>query len=333
MCGLWVLLMLSLCEVSCAKAPGNVYPLDPSYTNLQSMTAEVQKLERANPGLVTLHILGTTAVGKNPVYALQIDSGSGKIPVLIVGQHHGDEVMGVEIALAVARSLTQADSQAQDLLDRYTFWIVPTLNPDGWGVVTSGKYEWRRKNNTDTNGNGKFDLKKDGVDLNRNYPVFWNQDPPRSPKDPNYKGKAPASEVEIQAIISLAGRVQFAYAFFYHSSVTGRFNEKLYLPWQDSRNKTARPYFTALRQLAHSYADAVPRDYLPGTYAVQAGNSSRVGNARNYFYQTWGTYALDIEVCGLTKYGKAIEHPGSELRAAIVQKNLKALLATLLAAE
>ena len=323
-------LFLLLGEISCSRFSGNVYPLPSVYHTWQEVQTEMDSLAVLHPDTVTLIKLGTTVQARNDISVLRIRKKEGTVPVLIVGQHHGDEVMGVEIALDFAQFLVKPSANASDLLERYTFWIVPTLNPDALEIVTSGLYEWKRKNNTDSNNNGKLDLKTDGVDLNRNYPVFWESDVSVVPSEQYYKGPYPASEHEVQALIDLAEKVRFQYAFFYHSSVSGRFNETVYLPWFDPQNKADKADFASMRKLAQLYAENVPKDYEPGTYSVFSGNSSQVGNARNYFYHTWGTSCLTIEVCGVNKFGRGIEHPKAAQRKTIVEKNRKALASTLI---
>lgn len=243
--------------------------------------------------------------------------------------------MGVEIVMAFAHKLAsyKTDSTAKELLDKYSFWIIPTLNPEGWKVVTSGRFEWKRKNNTDTNNNKKFNLKKDGVDLNRNYPLFWELGKAYPVKHLYYKGKAPGSEAEVKALLRLAKEVPFRYAFAYHTSVTGNFGETLYLPWTDKKNAAVQAEADSLRKLAMVYASYAPKDYAPGNYRVHSGYTSKIGNFRNYFFYTHGTLALDIETCGINKYGQSIVHPAADMRNTIVQKNVRALTATLLLAE
>lgn len=325
-------LILMLSGLIDAARVRNIYPLDKSYYNEVKLLRELLAITRDNPSFTRLHTIGTTRAGKRPIYALQIQKDINREPVLIVGQVHGDEVLGIEIAMAFAGFLTSAkpDDRANELLDKYSFWIVPTLNPDGWNVVTSGQYQWKRKNNTDTNRNGKLDIKTDGVDLNRNFPTFWHLDKGQSAHGPYYKGVAPASEAETRAIMELGEMHRFKYALFYHSSVTGAHSEKIFLPWQDSKNDLLIEKFAAIRAFADTYALAVPRDYAEGTYEVHPGYTSKVGNARNHFFYTWGTFTYDIEVGGNNKSGKGIVHPPAQMRTRVVQKNLNALIRTFL---
>jgi hypothetical protein len=327
--------LLLLPQVSCSKRLRNIYPLPKGYYNLSRLEKDLNSLYTEHSELASLKILGRTATGNNPIYALQIQTGLDRIPVLAVGQHHGDEVVGVEIALELARHLLEnpANAKVRDLLDRYSFWIVPTLNPDGYDIVTSGKFEWKRKNNTDTNHNGKLNIKTDGVDLNRNYPLFWKLDKPLPESSPYYKGKSPASEAEVQAIMELASLVRFKYAFFYHSSVSGMYSEKIYLPWQDAGDKELDDEFSALHQFASDYATSVDKDYGAGTYSVHPGNTSKIGNSRNYFFYEYGTWAMDIEVCGTNQAGIGIIHPTAAMKDKVVQKNVRAIISNLLLQE
>ncbi len=330
-----LLLFALLSAPAAARKARNVYPLDGSYYTPGAMADTLTALAEEFPALARLHTLGETGTERKPLLALQVQSGLDKIPVLVVGQHHGDEVLGLEIALGLAIRLvrSQSDPEVSALLDRYAFWIVPTLNPEGWEVVRSGRFQWKRKNNTDTNNNRKFDLKKDGVDLNRNYPTFWSLEKARPASHPYYKGPAAASGAEVRALLSLGALVEFRYAFFYHSSVSGELSEKLFLPWRDKRDKAAKTDFDAMRRLAETYASLTPRDYQPGFYGVHGGYTSKTGNARNHFYHTWQTLSLLIEVGGSPGSGRAVIHPGPDMRRKIVAKNVSSLVRTLLRTE
>jgi len=325
-----IFMMMTLPQFN-AKKIANVYPLPKSYYNEKKLAVDLKAWATENPRLVKLHTIGYSQAGKKPIYALQIQNDLAREPVLITGQVHGDEVMGIEIAMAFAGKLIHQpqDTEVRNVLAKYAFWIVPTLNPDGWSIVTSGKSEWKRKNNNDTNKNGKLNVKTDGVDINRNFPTFWHLDKGQPQDGYYYKGTAPASEAETKAMLELAAMVKFKYAFIYHTSVTGDFSEKIFLPWQNSSTNGKAKEYAAMRELAETYAAAVPKDYQPGTYQVHPNNTSKVGNARNYLFHEWGTFAYDIETCGINNKGKSIVHPPALMRDKIVQKNMAALFHTL----
>jgi hypothetical protein len=94
----------------------------------------------------------------------------------VLGGHHGDEPIAVEVALAVACELADRDgldAHITALLDRSTVWVAPLVNPDGL-------LEGARTNAAD-------------VDLNRNYDFAWDSATSRA-------GQAPFSEPETRAV-------------------------------------------------------------------------------------------------------------------------------------
>ncbi|MDD3562993.1 MAG: M14 family metallopeptidase [Candidatus Cloacimonadaceae bacterium] len=308
---------------SCAYQGVNEYPLATAYPAPQDLVPKMNELAARHPGLLMHRIIGFTETENLPIHAIEL--GKGQRNILIIGQHHGDEILGVALAFQLFESLSERyhkEPQVQGLLDEFKLWIVPSLNPEGWRVVSANLTRTKRKNNRDTDGNGKLDLRTDGVDLNRNYPVFWDLDTEIDHLSPFYKGPQPASEKEIQAIIALGRKVSFDLAIFYHSSRTGTLNETIFLPAVDE----PREDFLALQDLAEFYAQNVPRDYRPGTYSLHKNVSSKVGNARNSFYHSLDVPAILIEIGGVNREGKSIIHPSNKMVKRIVSRHEKALL-------
>lgn len=309
---------------SCAPAKGNVYPLSPRYQREETLSEELNRIAAIHPEITKLRIIGFSSSESKPIYALEIGEKKAAKHVLIVGQHHGDEVLGVNVSLAFAEQLLRnypKDKQYKKLLQKVRFWVVPTINPEGWGIVSSGKFQFKRKNNRDTDGNKTLDLRSDGVDLNRNYPVFWDQDTDVNIASPYYKGKEPASESEVKAVISLAQQSNFYLAVFLHSSASGAYSEKIYLP----ANGNDTPLYQETLALAEKYARTVKRDYQSGTYTVHTGASSEVGNARNFFYHSMKCRAFLVEIGGINSRGLSVIHPDDKMLMKIVQKHISSL--------
>jgi len=311
---------------SCAYQGVNQYPLSKAYPSPQDLLPHMNQLSVEYPNLMMHRIIGFTETEYLPIYAIEL--GKGQRNILIIGQHHGDEMLGVALSFHLIESLSKRyhqDSDLRQLLEDYKLWIVPSINPEGWRVVSEGKARVKRKNNRDTDGNGRFDIRTDGVDLNRNYPVFWDLDQETNPQSSFYKGPNPASEKEIQAMIALGRRVDFELAIFYHSSLTGALSERIFLPAVEEE----KPDFLRLQEIADFYAQNVPRDYYRGTYTLHRGNTSQVGNARNFFYHSLGVPGMLIEIGGVNKDGQSIIHPPDKMVRRIVQRHEKALLKTL----
>lgn len=320
---LWLLPIHALLLVSCAYKGVNAFPLDPLYPRHDSLLRDLNTISQGHPGLVKHRIIGFSSAEHLPIYAIEL--GKGPRQILIIGQHHGDEVLGVALSMYTANSMTQNyadDKRIKDLLDDFTLWIVPTINPEGWRMVSSGLTKNKRKNNRDTDQNKKVDITTDGVDLNRNYPVFWDMDGETNTFSSYFKGSAPASESEVQSIISLGRKQRFELAIFYHSSASGALNETIFLPAVEYPDST----FQALQEHAELYASAVPRDYTKGSYILHRGSTSRVGNARNFFYHSLGVPAMLIEVGGVDRDGKSIIHPPARMLKRIQKRHYAAIL-------
>jgi predicted deacylase len=324
----WPALIL-LVLTSCAWQGVNKYPLSSAYPRQEDLIPRMNALANRYPELVLHRIIGFTETEYLPIHVVEV--GKGKRNILIIGQHHGDEMLGVALAFHLIESWSEGyhkDPQVQALLDQYKFWIIPSLNPEAWRLVADGHARIKRKNNRDTDGNGKLDIRTDGVDLNRNYPVFWDLDPETNHLSSFYKGPSPASEKEIQAIIALGRKVSFDLAIFYHSSLTGAINEMIFLPALEQEDEQ----YLRLQEIADYYAKNVPRDYSRGSYTLHKGNTSHVGNARNFFYHSLSVPAILIEIGGVNKDGKSIIHPPDRMVKSLNRRHEQALIKTILKA-
>ncbi|MCA8976052.1 MAG: hypothetical protein KDC98_15120, partial [Planctomycetes bacterium] len=118
------------------------------------------------------------------------------------------------------------DPEATLIVDERELYFVPCVNPDGYvyneQIAPGGGGMWR-KNRRD-NGGGIY-----GVDLNRNYSTMWtapNGGSSTSPSAPTYRGTAPFSEPEIQAMEAFAAARQFVTVFSTHT-----YADILLRPW------------------------------------------------------------------------------------------------------
>ncbi len=145
------------------EIPGiRVYPLadapsPPPAIPWSQVGAQLVDLQQAHPDVVRLHVLGKSIRGR-PVFAVEISDAPGNAafrPVVrITGAHHGDETVSTDIALGIAAAL--AAPEAADLRARFSFWVVPVVNPDGYAARS-------RANDA-------------GADLNRDYGFFWDEE-------------------------------------------------------------------------------------------------------------------------------------------------------------
>lgn len=129
----------------------------------------------------------------------------------------------------------------------------------------------------------------------------------------------------MQAILKLAEKHLFELAIFYHSSSTGAFSEKIFLPNRIIGDEEQERRLDELFIFAQGYAQRVKKDYQKGYYQVGEGNTSRVGNARNFFFHTYQTDAFLVELGGINSAGISVVHPNANMKDKIMKKNLAAL--------
>lgn len=151
------------------------------------------------------------------------DSTAQKPRTLLTSLHHAREPGGATTLLYFLWDLferaKQNDPEAQYLLNERTLVIAPCINPDGYAFNQQQRPEggglWRK--NRKKLPNDVF-----GVDLNRNYgpETFWNANNGGSstdPKNDTYRGEAPFSEPETQAIRNLIDSYVFGCILNYHT--------------------------------------------------------------------------------------------------------------------
>ncbi|MDD3052536.1 MAG: M14 family zinc carboxypeptidase [Candidatus Cloacimonetes bacterium] len=325
----------------------NIYPLDSDYHTFESMENEIIQTAIRYPMLVSWEIIGYTATLKLPVYAVKLSDDvnrqeSYEPSVVIIGQHHSEEPLGVEVSLHILNRLAAAYNRyrfAKKTVNRFEIWIIPTLNPEGMSIVNSGKYFNKRENLSDTNFNGILEIEKDGVDLNRNYPFNWDTGNSKNSNieevfdfftdsqfcvnDRYYRGPFPSSENEIVSITHFFDRIQPQLAIFYHSSISSLYAEKIFFPWKWGRIHSDNYHDMAF--LASYLAERLPKDYVDDEfYDPHFHNSSLSGFARDYVYHKNGTLSLNVEMGGIDSTGASIVFPANNQMANIKKKHYKA---------
>ena len=199
-----------------------------SYRHLADIEAELKRLAMRYPALVKPITLSHKSIEGRDIVGIEITKDplaqDGKPIFLNMGEHHAREWPSAEQPLEFAYDLLQGygrDPRATRLVDTTRTIVVPVVNPDGFNVSREAQsvpedqryspedLEYRRKNCRAAPGDlSAVDCttlpRNVGVDLNRNYAGFWGG-PGASPDplDDTYRGEAPASEPEVQAVRDL----------------------------------------------------------------------------------------------------------------------------------
>ena len=250
------------------------------------MAADLQVIAGRYPDHLTLGSAGTTEDGRE-LFTVGLGNPAASRSFLIVAATHGREYMTAQLVMKqiefyAANYETGAylNTPLRELFEQNYFLIMPMVNPDGVSVSELGEAGLRRE---DLRANLRViyesDLAKgyasndyayylkrwkanaNGVDLNRNFSPGWNTVSERSaPSSDFYKGTAPGSEKESQALMNVVNGMQHLQAVIsYHS-----YGDLVY--WQYGQ---AEPLWTANQVLAQHISNHAGH-YLAG-YSNEAG--------------------------------------------------------------
>ena len=296
--------------------------------------------------------IGTSELEEMPFWAVKLsfnaDIDEDQPRVLILGQCHAEEILGVEISMELIYRFLHPEEFPSDfqtlagILYSSEVWIVPTYNPEGLEVVHGYEEngEWvqdvsYRKNKMDANHNGIFDYDHlngygndiDGVDLNRNYGLNWifgdefGETDSGCPSNPSYvsnfdyyRGEAPFSESEVVAIKNLVETYDFLLSIAYHSSRSGCVAERVIYSslWPGGK---ISPDYQVIQPLGQQIAELTLVEFGDGNYHFAASGSMK-GNAHDWTYSQAGCIQYLIEV------GTEDMQPDAEMIENTIERNL-----------
>ncbi len=235
------------------------------YHNYDALKAELEKLQRDYPSLVKLDSAGKSGKGRELFYIkisdhVEIDEAEPNL--LFIGNMHGDETVGRELMIYLARLLLSeysTNSRMKNLVDNAQIYMMPSMNPDG--------FESRTRYNAA------------GADLNRSFPDF-SSDSSDTPL-----GRA----AEVKAIMELHTKQYFHLAMNFHGGAV-----VLNLSWDTKQNSPDSEKFEddpAISPIARKYADNNP------TMINESGGSFDRGVTYGYEWypvnggmQDWASY-------------------------------------------
>ncbi len=199
-----------------------------SYDEPGGIRDQLYASPRDNPQLAKLEVLGHTGQGRE-ILAVKLTQGArghtGRLPPGRALQLHParprvDRHRGQPPADEPLHHQWRAnDREVRKLLQTTELWFIPVANPDGYQYTFDHERLWR-KNLRDNNGDGQIQV-GDGVDPNRNFPTHWGYDEEGSSSiqsSETYRGPAPLSEPETEAMVGLLDRIGFAFQVNYHSN-------------------------------------------------------------------------------------------------------------------
>jgi hypothetical protein len=215
------------------KKIGEPYDVYRSFDEpINGIKDQLHTIAATYPHIAQLKSIGNS-IQQRPILAMRLTNekaGGGKPQVLFLATHHAREWVATEMAMRLIKYLTSSygsDARVTDLLDTVEVWIIPVANPDGYQFTFTTERLWR-KNLRDNDGDGQITI-ADGVDLNRNFAARWGYDDEGSSSlwsAEDYRGTAPNSEPETQAVVDFVQSHDFKFILSYHT-----YGDWILYPW------------------------------------------------------------------------------------------------------
>ncbi len=239
---------------------------DAEYLDPTEIEAQLKEYARRYPDLASVKVMGKSLEGRD-IWAIKISDNvrakeKAEPVVFFNGMHHAREVMTPEVTMDIVDQLLtgyNSDAKIRRWVDDNEVWVIPMFNVDGNQKVWDGSAMWRK------NVRGGY-----GVDINRNYPYGWKTCNGSSGmrSSQTYRGDAPASEPETQAMMKFVGEIRPVLSISYHA-----YSELVIYPYgcRGQRAETAG----VVEKIGKEIAGVL--SYTPGTawetlYSVDGGD-------------------------------------------------------------
>ncbi len=313
----WLALLLAITGIILAQ------PIEPWVANNQDIHDYLLNLQTRFPANIHLDSVGHSQQLNMPIWMARISSNAtieqDKPRILLIGQVHAEEYLGVMLSLRLAAELCSLQSNTaparyRDWRNQLEIYIMPTANPEGLQVVTSNDDPYFRKNQRQLMGNSLHYFPgvgndSDGVDINRNFPINWEFGDTiwQVGAHPNelfdyYRGPAAASEAETQALMAINLRLRPMFGIVYHSSQTGSLSQKIYYPWDWEATGTDvvtpgrhSPDYGVISEVCNDVGANMQKHTHDGFYQA-SGYRTRNGALQDWFYQSTGCIMMECEI-------------------------------------
>ncbi|HSJ33371.1 MAG TPA: M14 family metallopeptidase [Longimicrobiales bacterium] len=190
------------------------------YYDYDDMTAALRELQRTYPKFLTLQSIGRSGEGRD-IWLMTVnnpDTGphTSKAAFWADANIHGNEIQGTEVNLYLLWFLMEnydALPKVKELVDARTFYIVPTMNPDGrenflktGGPSRSGMMAWDNDQDGIADEDDPDDLDGDGEIRQMRKHVPGQGTHITSPVDPRLMVIAPAGTKGDYILLGSEGR-------------------------------------------------------------------------------------------------------------------------------
>lgn len=186
-----------------------------------SLGENLLRLEKAYPDLLEFGTAGKSSGGRE---LLMIKLGTGENKALFVGGIHAREHISTKYLLCCIETYCKAfhtdegmlgSYDIRSLLSNFTLYIIPCANPDGLEIIHSRE---KPVSGVKVKKLAEYKANKNGVDLNRNFPLAWDSidNGVKTPSESFFKGYSAGSEPETKALTELCRQNEFEFCISVH---------------------------------------------------------------------------------------------------------------------
>ncbi|KAK4206039.1 putative carboxypeptidase precursor [Rhypophila decipiens] len=254
-------------------------------------------LAGAFPNNSEIFNIGTSVQGRQ-IFGLHIwgSGGKGSKPaVYFHGTVHAREWISAKVVEYISyQLLTQysTDLAVMAIVDKYDFYILPFVNPDGFVYSQTNDRLWR-KNRQTRSGSSCV-----GTDINRNWPYKWSLTGGASTNkcSETYKGQAASDTPENAALVAFTTTLKNSHGI------------KLYIDWHSFGQYILLPYGYDCTQVAANNAQQTTLAIgLKTRIALSYGTQFTYGPSCSTLYKTTGSSADYMTDVALTEFAWTIE--------------------------
>jgi len=250
------------------------------------------------PNLITAKQVVGTSYESRTIYAVKIsdnpdiNESSTEPAVYYDGIHHAREPMSMEVQLYYMWYLLDnyaTNSEVQHIVNNREIFFVPIVNPDGYvynqTTNPNGGGSWRKSRGVNL---GSTCL---GTDLNRNYNVGWGVGSGSSsnPCSDTYRGSAPASEPETQAMKIYIASKHPKIGLSLHSAAGYNLNPysyndivvaySMYQDFSSEFGATNQFLYGNVKEMLGYYSAGTTRDWMHDSVGMYAWTSEMEGSS------------------------------------------------------
>jgi carboxypeptidase A2 len=168
------------------------------FNTWEDILAEFNDLAARCPGgfECDVYTIGQTVEGRDMWMMHVSKTGESRDAIWIDATIHAREWLAPATFMKVVQNLIDnygTDQAATDAMDKYDFYLLPVVNPDGYVYTHTNERLWRKNRSVNENSSCL------GTDLNRNFDYEHSTSGTSSnPCSDTFHGAGPASELEVQ---------------------------------------------------------------------------------------------------------------------------------------